>query len=363
MTTIVVIEDDAQILDAIIKILTMHSFRVYGTANGYEGIAMTREHHPDLVISDIMMPALNGYDVLHELRSDPATTAIPLIFLSGLGDPTHIREGMKRGADDYLAKPFSVTDLLDAVNSRLDRQNVIVEQFDTKLNVLRKNIAYALPHELRTPLNVIMGYADLLMTNEGDYNPDDVRMVAASIMQGSTRLQRIIENYLVYAQIELVATDSAQLHALRNHITGNVADIIGDESEQKAAAWMRDRDLTLELTDRVLRIPENDLRKITGELVDNAFKFSERGTKVGVRTLIEDGQYVLYIRDHGRGMSEEQMKDLGAYMQFDRALHEQQGLGLGFFLAKRLAELHGGHLTLKSRPDQGTLVTVSFPLY
>jgi len=121
MRTLLVIEDHADMRRNIVTILEMENFRVVSAANGREGLEQVRRHHPDIILCDVMMPELDGYGVLTELRNDPTSAAIPFIFLTAKGERRDMREGMNLGADDYLTKPATASDLLGAIEARLAR--------------------------------------------------------------------------------------------------------------------------------------------------------------------------------------------------------------------------------------------------
>lgn len=127
MATILVIEDEQAILGNLLEILDLEGFQAIGARQGIEGIQKAQAHRPDLILCDIKMPCLDGYGVLEALRQDPDTAAIPVIFLSARGDRSDIRRGMNLGADDYLTKPCTIADLLEAVHSRLKKQAALIQ--------------------------------------------------------------------------------------------------------------------------------------------------------------------------------------------------------------------------------------------
>jgi signal transduction histidine kinase len=129
-----------------------------------------------------------------------------------------------------------------------------------------------------------------------------------------------------------------------------------------AGSYGRGADLNLSLAEGAARIQDIYLRKIVEAVVDNAFKFSDIGSSVRVVGLREKDFYVLAVSDEGRGMDDDQLQQVGAFVQFERDQYEQQGLGLGLSIARRLAELHRGALRLESAPDEGTTVWVWLPL-
>ncbi len=362
MANIIAIDDNPSVLDTVVNILEAKGYSVRGVLDGRCGVQTVREHLPDLVICDIKMPGLTGYDVLRELRLDPSTAPIPIIFLTAQGDRDDMRMGMELGADDYITKPFSARELLAAVNIQLEKQKTIASRYESTLHMLRKNIAYALPHELRTPLSGILGFAGMLEIDADRLMPDDIRHIAQRIVKAGQRLHRVLENYLVYAQIEIMATDEEQLLALRNHITTSVGQLICDLASTKAAEAKRFSDLQVNADDVALQISEDDLRKILNELIDNAFKFSSSGTPIQVSGVKDDNYYTITIRDQGRGMTQEQLGQIGPYMQFERMMHEQQGLGLGLTIAKRLSELHGAEMTISSQPNCGVEIRIAFAI-
>lgn len=125
MTKILVVEDEATIRDKLITVLGFEGFEAIGAADGRAGVDLAIAESPDLIVCDIMMPELNGYGVLRELRANPLTAAIPVIFLTAAASRADMRKGMELGADDYITKPYTVEELLAAVRTRLSRQKTV----------------------------------------------------------------------------------------------------------------------------------------------------------------------------------------------------------------------------------------------
>lgn len=132
MKKILVIEDDAAVRSNILDLLEAEDFEAVGAENGFMGAMWAQEYLPDLIICDVMMPEVDGYEVLSALRQVPATAAIPFIFLTAMVDKADIRQGMNLGADDYLTKPFTRAEILGAVTSRFSKQEVVMKQFKTE---------------------------------------------------------------------------------------------------------------------------------------------------------------------------------------------------------------------------------------
>ncbi|HLV34560.1 MAG TPA: response regulator [Spirillospora sp.] len=360
---ILVIEDEQSLRKDIIEMLTYEGFEVISAENGRVGIEQAREHLPDLIICDIMMPEVDGYAVLEELRKESRTAAIPFIFLTARTDKMDRRHGMEQGADDYLTKPFAVNELLKAIETRISKAEIVKKEAERRNEMLRSNIILSMPHELRTPLTVILGFSDILIADHEDMERPRIGEMARHINRAALRLYHLVENYLVYAQIEIAVNDPNFTDTLKSNTTHQPKVVIEDGAIQKAQEHDREADLELDVAELdSVQILEDYLKKIVEELVDNACKFSEPGQSVQVRVREENNRCMLYITDHGRGMTPEQISDIGAYMQFNRKFYEQQGSGLGLVIARRIAEIHGGGLTISSIPNQRTTVQVSLPL-
>lgn len=359
--TILVIDDERTLRQTVRAVLHFAGYEVLDAPDGLTGIKVAEEAQPDLIISDVLMPGMNGFDLLKTLRQNPATAAIPVVLVTALSEHDSMRQGMTLGADDYLMKPFRPEDLLEAVKVRLERQAVLAEKHDTTLKILRKNIIYALPHEMRTPLHLILGFAQMLEMHHERASIAEVLQAASAIVQAGKRLERLVENYLVYAQTEVLANDPEEAAALRNHLTRDTERVITAAASQQAEVLNRLGDLTLDVSATPLRVAEETLIKIVTELVDNAAKFSEPGTPIRVVSVLTDSAYILRVCDSGRGMTAEQIRRVGAYMQFERAFYEQQGLGLGLAIVRRLAELHGGSMDICSIPNKSTEIIIHLP--
>jgi two-component system, sensor histidine kinase and response regulator len=360
MNKILIIEDDKNVRQNIWELLELEDFNVIAAANGCIGLQLVFKEIPDLIICDVMMPELDGYGVLKALREHPTTATIPFIFLTAKSEKIDFRQGMQLGADDYLTKPFTRTELLAAVHCRLKKQVTIKQQSQKKLDNLRSSITLSLPHEMRTPLNGILGFSQLLMDEADSLDSQTISEMAEGIYKSGKRLFSLIQNFLLYAELEVIATDTERIQELQSQQTIFPTMALTNLIAKKAQKVGREADLQVYLYPCVIPICETRLYKIVEELIDNAFKFSESGTMVYVSNTLHNNIFTLSFIDHGRGMTPTQIAELGAYRQFERKLYEQQGSGLGLIIAKRLTELHGGELKIQSQSPEKTIVQVIF---
>src|ERR1035441_3428227 len=361
MKRILVIDDEDYLREMVHMALVQKGYEVIDAENGAVGIDKARKELPDLILCDVNMEKVDGYLTLSSLRSGRTTAGIPFILMTGLADNAGMRHGMELGADDYLPKPFTIDALYAAVEARLKKAQALREEAEKKLADLRDNLSMMLPHELRTPLNGILAYGEILAAEAATLPAKEIAEMGQVIHDSGKRLERLIENFLIYAQIELLGADRQKVSALRQKQTPSPAKLITEHALGQASAASRAGDLALDLADQPVPMSEDYLAKIVDELVQNAFKFSDPATRVSVTLSDSPNGVMLSVTDQGRGFSTEDITKIGAYMQFDRKLQEQQGLGLGLVIAKRLTELHGGTLSIQSESGNSTTVAVNLP--
>jgi signal transduction histidine kinase len=171
----------------------------------------------------------------------------------------------------------------------------------------------------------------------------------------------LIENFLAYAQIELMGKDAKTILATASASSTATAPIVADTARAVAVRWKRESELQIDVRPATVPVIADNFQKIVEELVDNAFKFSEAGTRVRVMAGVLEQTFWLNVVNTGRGMTPEQIAGIGPHVQFEREKYEQQGAGLGLIIAKRLTELNGGHFVIASTPGAETKVTVTFP--
>ncbi|MBD2534052.1 response regulator [Nostoc flagelliforme FACHB-838] len=362
MKKLLVIEDEAPVRANILELLKAKNFNTNEAENGHIGVQMALEHLPDLIICDVMMPGLDGYGVFNTLRQNSLTATIPFIFLTAKADTADLRMGMSLGADDYLTKPFRARELLQTITTRLEKQAILEKQQAQRLDQLRSSITLSLPHELRTPLNGIIGLSEVMIDHFDSLSLAESLEILEDIRASGNRLHRLIQNFLLYAKLEIVKTDSEQVTFFRSHQTLCANQVIAEEAILKACFVNREADLHLQLIDADLQIINSHLSKLIEELLDNAFKFSNTGSPVRITTWQENSFFVLCVSNYGRGMSIEQISSVGAHQQFERKLYEQQGSGLGLSIAVQIAKLYGGKLIIESIPTQQTTIFIHLPL-
>ncbi|MBE9207714.1 response regulator [Nostoc sp. LEGE 06077] len=362
MNTILIIEDEPQVRENILEILQLSNFETLAAPNGKIGLEIAQAQLPDLIICDIMMPELDGYSVLSALRQNETTINIPLIFVTAKAERSDFRQGMDFGADDYLTKPFTPEELLNAISVRLNKKAMIERQSQAKLDELRMNIIHSLPHEINTPLNGIIGMSQLLIESSDLINESEEIEIVESIYTSANRLHRLAQRFLLYSNLELIARNPEKIVQIQAEIDNCLSKtVISDVCIHQARAVNRDKDLNLQLTESLVQMPKEKLSIIIEELIDNALKFSLQSSEIQVLSQFNSYQYRLDVIDHGKGMTGEEIEKIGAFVQFNRKLYEQQGSGLGLAIVQHIVKIYKGEFTVNSTPGQGTIVSVCLP--
>ncbi len=363
---ILVIEDENTIREELVDWLTFEGFEALGAANGREGIEMALADVPDLIISDITMPEVDGYGVLLELQKHPRTMSIPFVFLTARADKSFVRHGMELGADDYLTKPFTLVELMSAINARLARHDAITTGIRQEVNDFKAKIMRMVSHELKTPLSSLIFVQQIIERQLGQLGERELTDLLQTMRVGTDRLEHLVQQIIYLTQIESgvlnpetieetgdmvylwqlmpLAVDQARRHAFRNR-QGQIAL---DQRDAEVAVWGR--------TDL--------LKHALAELLSNALNFSSEDRPVAVTQWKSEGRVWISVLDQGIGMSRDEMrKATGTFQQVQRETREQQGLGMGLVVVQQLIELHGGTFEIGSVSGKGTQVTFSLPIY
>ncbi|MCP4108418.1 MAG: response regulator [Desulfobacteraceae bacterium] len=369
--TILVVDDNPINLNVLSDSLTEHGFTILLKKDGEKALSLVKRKKPDIILLDIVMPGIDGFETCKRLKDDEETKDIPVIFMTALSDTIDKLKGFKLGAVDYITKPFHQEEVLARVKTHLTIQKLkkdlqvknkklqnSLERERKLIEDLRLNLSLSLPHELRTPLNGILGFSEFLTDPVRLPKPDKIIKYGKAINESGQRLHRLVENALLYANLKLLKYAATDRRILQSDSSVGAKDFIVSVARRRAKEVRRENDLALELNDANILISTKNFDKILSEIIGNAFKFSQGGSPVRVKTTVNGSLCVLSISDQGYGMTKEQIDNIGAYMQFDRERHEQQGSGLGLIISYLLAQLEGGMLSIDSAADRGTTVTI-----
>lgn len=359
---ILIIEDEHNIRQDIVKILSLNKFQTIDTDDGNEAIRIARESLPNLIISDIMMPIMDGITIFKKLQEHNETATIPFLFLSAKSSKEDIRMGMNLGADDYITKPFDIQDLVNAVKSRISKQEKTLSTLNKRYDDLKLSLHRTIPHEIRTPLNTILGYSEYLIKNVGSNSLEKNTEMLEFIYSDAKRLQKMFENFIFLSKVEAYHSNPDDLRTLRNKKTIYSEMLIKDIFFFYANENKRVDDLEFDITDADLQIHEEHFAKIIESIADNCFKFSKQNDKVLITTTLIDDQLVMSFKDFGIGIAANHISEVSAFRQFNRDKNEQQGNGLGLAIVKSLVLLYNGNFKIDSIENEYTNIIISLPI-
>jgi two-component system sensor histidine kinase/response regulator len=357
MKTILLVDDDKQVRTMFGLALRRNGYNVVEADSGVSGLEMARKFLPTLILSDVHMPGGDGATLLQEVRRDPELRTRQVVLMTGRPDLVTPRRGMEEGADDFLVKPVSMKALMSCVEARFSRATISWRVEDEMVTQLRSTVPSNLPHECFTPLAGIIGLMEVLRTGESAFSPAEIADIHRDVHLSAIRLHRTLRNYLTILDLQGRPPEPAAPSPPLSPDEIKKSVHIGVEETLKVNDHRR-ADVVVNVASYPIAIKDQDLTRIVEELLDNACKFSRQGTPITVE-LTSEGR--LTVTDRGRGMTEEEINHIGAFRQFDRKKHEQQGLGLGLVLVQKLAAPFNAEVSFKSQPGEGTEVQVAFP--
>ncbi len=378
---ILLVEDNADMRHYLKGLLSQY-YTVETVSNGRAALEAAKQRIPDLVLSDVMMPELDGFQLLHALREDPQTLAVPVILLSARAGPESTIEGLKAGADDYLVKPFSARELLARIRARLEvshmradiikreRQQAQRLQHLTQESIQARNeFISMISHDLKNPLGAIKGYAQLLgrMFRRLELEPTTADRIASSLSGIDATVQRM--TMLVNELLDLAHLQAGKPIQLSYQSADLMAIIQQVLAEQQQTS--RKHHLRIETTLEELRGSFDITRmgRVISNLISNAIKYSPKESEITIRVTQEAAseqsgpQAIIVVQDHGIGIPAQDLPHV--FEQFRRGKNvagKIPGTGLGLASVKHILERHGGTVSVTSKEGEGSTFTIRLPL-
>lgn len=360
MAKLLLIEDEKILRENICELLEIYGYKCITACHGMEGLEKALTEKPDLIICDIMLPYLTGFQVKAALNKLNGLALIPLIFLSAKAGRNDLRQGMDLGAADYITKPFQITELISSVKSRLAQSEHIQSLVNTRLVSSLNDFILLFKHECNTPLNGIINFSALLALKYPD-QPEFFGKAVKAINTSGKRLYKTISNILDLLQLRYITPLTAQ-HIPTREISRMITRILAERTTH----YGYDGKFNINFNcPGALQIHQENLEVILFEVIDNVFKFSSAGSPVidvcsGMGPLGKE--MVLHVTNPISDLLTFSEDDIGLFRQFNRDEQEQQGSGLGLFLLKTIIEKYQGSVRVSSYRPETIQVTLTFPL-
>jgi signal transduction histidine kinase len=353
---VLLVDDNADMRDYLKRLLSQRA-QVETAANGAIALNLIQQQLPDLVLSDVMMPEMDGFQLLEALRADPATKSIPIILLSARAGEEATIEGLEAGADDYLIKPFSARELVARVETQLQMSRLRQEQ---SANRLKNEFLMTVTHELQAPLAAILGWARLLQTKPFDQTK--MARALATIERNATIEAKLVKDLL---DISSILSGKFQLQLQRVNLvtlTKEVVTTLRETTQAKQIQLVETIPDGVEIS--VLGNPDR-LRQIIINLLSNAIKFTAKRGRVNIRLERLGSVAQITVTDTGIGIAQSFLPQV--FDRFSQAevpsSHSPGGVGIGLAIARHLVELHHGTIEAASEGEgRGATFTVKLPL-
>lgn len=361
---LLVVDDDPINVELLCELLHAMDYRVEGALDGPSALVVARERQPDLILLDIMMPGMNGYEVCRRLRAVPETTKIPVVFVTALSDTADKLQAIEAGGDDFLTKPFSRPILLARIRSllRLKAANDQVEQSYRRLKEmeqLKDDLMKMIVHDLKSPLTTVLG--TLEMVTDGDLGalaPEQHRLLSDAQKRGADMLQ-LMDDLLELAQLEESRVQLQLAPMAVDRLLRDVADEWGVRTEQEGAHLEIGSAPAVSLMADV-----HLLRRIFSNLVGNAVKHGGPGVQIRLGAdPAPDGGVRFTVADDGGGIPPAYHEMIfHKYGSIPRApALEARSSGLGLTFCKMAVEAHGGSIWVRSGPGLGSEFHFTIP--
>lgn len=371
--TVLIVDDNADMRQYLVRLLEGH-YETDTAVNGQDALLKIQHKHPALVLSDIMMPVMDGKGLLHQLKASRDTSYIPLIFLSArAGDEARV-DGLEDGADDYLVKPFSAKELLTKIKAQIVISKTLLQRTSDlktandelmRTNVELRDFAYIASHDLQEPLRKIQTFADILLHQEAEENKS-AHTYLEKIITSANRMSVLIKDLLRYSKLtrNTEPLETVDLNAIVRQVTGDFELVIRRKSAEVHTSGLP-----------VLKAVPIQMNQLFYNLLGNALKFADKPPVIHITAaLLAAGQqaqveglqphmryYEIKVQDNGIGFEQKYAAQIFTIFQRLVRQNEYEGTGIGLTMCRKIAENHQGLITVASKPGEGSTFTVYLP--
>jgi signal transduction histidine kinase len=364
---ILVVEDDFQNRQLINIYLSRSHYDVTLAVNGFDALEKLKQFTPDLIVSDISMPNMDGFELYDQVKKLEHLRSIPFIFLTAHSDIEKRRHSKEIGSDDFLTKPIEQEDLLVSIRGKLKRVQEIRSsahhQAMNEVDHLKREILSTITHEVNTPLFIIKLTTNLLLDDSMEFKPTELQELLMRIQRSGERLDGLLKDFLISARIAAGDAIKEFKEAKQEVDVSYILRHLLPKLEKMASAvGIR---LTADLGTPLppVEIHVDQFADVIERLVHNAVKFNKPQGTVHIRCEQDDEDVFIRIKDTGIGIPADKISYIfEKFYQVNRSEMEQQGAGLGLPIARDLAYINRGDLTVRSSEGEGSEFTLRLPI-
>jgi signal transduction histidine kinase len=351
---LLVVDDNEMNRDMLSRRLEREGYTVSLAEDGYQALDLIKANRYDLIVLDVMMPGLNGFEMLPMIRQNRSIVELPVILATAKDRSDDIVEGMKLGANDYVTKPIDFPVLMARIQVHLQLK---------KLAQLKDEFLRIASHDLKNPLSTILMSSHIVLdrVTPGTPMPKEIYEMLTFIVKRGEDMKRIITDFLDFQAAE---DGKLKLELAPVNLNEIARGIVGSNTDY---ARSKEIELHLELDANipVVNADAARLNQVTQNLVGNAIKFCDKGAQVVVHTCVNGGDPVLEVTDSGPGLTEEDLAmTFTKYARLsNKPTGDEKSSGLGLAICKEMIELHGGRIGVYNNPDRGATFWFSLPAH
>jgi len=344
---VLIVDDENDTVELLRYNLEKANYQPVIARNGEEAINAVQCHNPDVVLLDIMMPELNGWEVCRILRESSKGKSIPIIMLSALSEEDARIKGLALGADDYIAKPFSIRELLVKIRKYIDRHQA-AKLLRAREQDQETSLRYMV-HEMKNSLTVIGGFSSLALKQ------DDAHKHLRTIHTAAVHAESLLNDTSLLLRLE---KEGGSLPVEPLDIVAMAKDVV--DMARDTAAKKHVETVVMKSTPSLVRAHRTAVRQVLVNLLSNAVKYNREGGRVWVYFDEQDDLITVSVRDEGCGIGYDELPKI--FGKYYRAAGSERvkGAGLGLYIVKLFTEAMGGKITVASDQRDGSTFTVSF---
>ena len=363
--TILIVDDNQTNIILLQAILKRAKYNTVSATNGADALRIMQDMHPDLVLLDIMMPEMDGYEVARRKDEIEDIQSIPFLFVTALSDTNSMVKGFKAGCSDFITKPFNTEEILIRIHHQIinveNRRIINSKNEELKSLIRNRDKLYAVvAHDLRSPLGTIKSVLDILDEN---LNSEIIGFELYDLLHATTEsadeLFGLLENLLFWTRTQM---GKLIFQPKEIKITDAVTDAIKATSSMSNIHRI-DICYSDNTGNATVLADKNMITTVIRNILANAIKFSDEDSSIEIETKIVDNQLSCSITDHGCGMDDEVKQALQQQISITTTgKHQEEGTGLGLTLCREFIRAHNGNLSFESEMNVGTTFTFTIPL-
>lgn len=365
--SVLIVDDVAENVQILGNILRKQGYNVLASLDGEKALNIINERAIDLILLDISMPDMDGYEVIQRVKENPENKDIPVVFLTARTQTADLVKGFRLGAADYITKPFQAEELLARVRNHLlikqQQEQIAGQNADLQeLNAVKDRLFGIIAHDLRNPFNLVINYADLLLRNISKYDKEKQAQFLRSIYSSGKKAYNLLENLLTWSHAQIGSVNYDPVKVNMQLIVHETITFLSDSAQQKNIQIEN-----LVPDNFAVYADENMMHIVLRNLLSNAIKFTPKEGRIAVEAKMDDsaGRAQIAVVDSGMGIPAEKQEKL---FNIDNkhstpGTENEEGTGLGLVLCKEFVEKNGGSIWVESQPGNGSKFNFTLPPY